>query len=424
MTITILQIFLIFVILTCSSFFSAGETAITAASRAKLHQLAKEGNKRAQVIKMLQEKVGLVISTFLMGNTMLNALSTSLATGLLIDLLGSEGIAGELYATLIMGTILILYVEVLPKIYAVQYPEKILLKTAHIFKFLFILFRPLTITVNWLAHKTLRFFGVQSRMDIHHQSTVEELRGAIDLHHGPGQDVAHERQMLKSILDLGEVEVGEIMVHRKHIRMINADESANKIVDQVLSSPFTRLPLWKDDPDNIIGIIHAKALLRAVRQHQEPLETLDILKIATPPWFVPESTDLLDQLHAFRARREHFAIVVDEYGSLMGIVTLEDILEEIVGDIVDEHDVAVKGVRPQTDGSYIVDGDVTIRDLNRQFDWDLPDEAASTVAGLVIHAVRLIPEVGQVFILHNFRFEILRRQRNQVTLLKVIPPSH
>jgi Mg2+/Co2+ transporter CorB len=213
------------------------------------------------------------------------------------------------------------------------------------------------------------------------------------------------------------------MVHRKNVTMIDADDSAATIVEQMLACPFTRVPLFKGDPDNVIGVINAKALLRAVQAQRGQMDKLDIIAIASPPWFVPESTDLLEQLQAFRHRREHFSLVVDEYGSIMGIVTLEDILEEIVGEISDEYDVTVRGVRAQEDGSYIVDGNVTIRDLNRQFEWDLPDEDAATIAGLVLYEVRLIPEVGQTFMLADFRFEILRRHRNQITLLRITPPA-
>lgn len=212
------------------------------------------------------------------------------------------------------------------------------------------------------------------------------------------------------------------MIHRKNVTMIDASDSPETIVEQMLACPFTRVPLFKNDPENVIGVINAKALLRAVQAQGGQVSKLDITTIASPPLFVPESTDLLEQLQAFRNRREHFALVVDEYGSIMGIVTLEDILEEIVGEISDEHDVTVRGVRAQEDGSYIVDGSVTIRDLNRQFEWDLPDEDAATIAGLVLYEVRLIPEVGQAFMLAGFRFEILRRHRNQITLLRITPP--
>jgi Mg2+/Co2+ transporter CorB len=277
--------------------------------------------------------------------------------------------------------------------------------------------------LHWIARTSLGLFGLKTTASqANYEESVEELRGAIDLHTGGNEDVVQEKAMLKSILDLGSVTVGEIMVHRKNVAMLDVSDSVDYLVEQVLSSPFTRLPLWKDDPDNIIGVVNAKALLRAVRQQARggtEAEPLSIEAIAAKPWFVPESTDLLDQLQAFRSRREHFALVIDEYGELMGVVTLEDILEEIVGDISDEHDIVVRGVRPQPDGSYLVDGSVTIRDLNRQFDWDLPDEEASTLAGFILYETRSIPNIGQVFSFKGFRFEIMRRQRYQITLVRL-----
>ena len=209
------------------------------------------------------------------------------------------------------------------------------------------------------------------------------------------------------------------MVHRKTVSMINADDSPEVILSQVLASPFTRLPIWRDNIDNIIGVLHAKEILRAINDNFGDIQGINIPELATPPRFIPETTRLLDQLQSFRDRHEHFALVIDEYGSLLGVVTMEDILEEIVGDISDEHDICISGLRKQTDGSFLVDGKYTIRDLNRQLDWLLPDEEAATVAGLVLHEARIIPDVGQTFIFHGVRFEILKRQRNQITLLKV-----
>lgn len=402
-----------------SAFFSAGETAITAASRAKVHQLIKDGDVRAKYIQELQKDIGMTISALLLGATLFNTIAVSFATGLLIGIVGQEGFV---YASIIMSVLIIIYAEVAPKIFVVQKPEAFLLKVSHVLIFLFKILSPVLKMINTSARFSLRLIGCHTSGTSYQHATVEELRGVIDLHKGPGDDTADERAMLKSVLDLGSVQVGEIMTHRKSITMIDADAPIDRIVESVLQSPFTRIPLWKDDSDNIIGVVNTKALLRAVKAHPEGLTDLDISSIAVKPWFVPENTDLLEQLKAFRGRREHFAIVVDEYGALRGIVTLEDILEEIVGEISDEHDVMVRGVRPQTDGSYIVDGNVTIRDLNRQFDWDLPDEAASTIAGLILFEVRRIPEISQVFMLHGFRFEILRRQRNQITMLRVTPP--
>ncbi len=256
----------------------------------------------------------------------------------------------------------------------------------------------------------------------------EALRSAIEEHisdiAGEAAETKQERKMLRSILDLAEVTVVEVMTHRRQMVTIDADLPPAEIVDSALASPFTRLPLWRDEPDNIIGVLHAKSLLREVRAARGKMETFDIQEVASQPWFVPDATSLLDQLQAFRTRREHFALVVDEYGSMLGLVTLEDILEEIVGDITDELDTHVAGVFAQPDGSYIVDGTVTVRDLNREFDWDLPDETDySTVAGLVIYESRHIPEVGQTFTFFGFRFEILKRQRHQVLTIRVTPPG-
>jgi Mg2+/Co2+ transporter CorB len=251
---------------------------------------------------------------------------------------------------------------------------------------------------------------------------VDELRGLIELHAGPGEEVAHERAMLRSILDLSNVEVDQIMTHRKNIAMIDAEEPIEKIIEHVLELPYSRIPLWQDNPENVIGVLRVKDLFRALRAMDGDLRRISLKAIAVKPWFIPESTTLLDQLQAFRERREHFALVVDEYGALRGIVTLEDILEEIVGEISDEHDIALQGVRTTADGSYIIAGTVTIRDLNRQFEWNLPAEEASTIAGLVLHEARMIPEVGQLFSIEGFQITVLRRHRQQITLLKVIPP--
>jgi Mg2+/Co2+ transporter CorB len=414
-----LLIFFVVLLLVGSGFLSASETAITAASRAKLHHMAKEGDLKAVRVRELMKTPSLTLSAILVCTTIFITFATSLMTEA-IDRIFEQGY-GVIYAPIIASALISIYAETLPKIIAVNQPERVALFLSTPIGVIFRIFRPITVVINYIACVTLQALRIQVRVTSTTHATVDELRGVIDLHHGPGRDVPHERAMLKSILDLGSVLVGEIMVHRKNITMIDANDPPATIVENVLACPFTRVPLYKGDPDNIIGILNAKALLRAVQAHGE-VNNLDITTIATSPWFVPESTDLLEQLQAFRQRREHFALVVDEYGSLMGIVTLEDILEEIVGDITDEHDIMVRGVRPQADGSYIVDGNVTIRDLNRQFEWELPDEDAATVAGLVLYEVRLIPEVGQTFMLSGFRFEILRRHRHQITLLRITPP--
>lgn len=412
----------IFVLLLLSALFSSSETALTAASRPLMHELEKKGDAKAGMVNRLLDKRERLIGTILLGNNLVNILSSALATSLLITMFGETGVA---YATAGMTVLVLIFGEILPKTLALTHTTGIARWVAPILNALVWLFAPVTIVLQAVVRLTIRLFSRGEAKGQDAAMMLAELRGAIDLHTKAiaeaSPEVRHERAMLRSVLDLTDVEVSEIMVHRRNVSAIDADQPVADIVQQVLDSPFTRIPLWRDTPDNIIGVLHAKGLLRAVQAQGDDLESLDVTKIAAPPWFVPDATRLLDQLEAFRARREHFALVVDEYGSLQGVVTLEDILEEIVGDISDEHDITVSGVRPQPDGSYVVAGDVTIRDLNRKFDWNLPDDEASTVAGLVLHESRSIPDVGQTFLFHGVKFEILRRQRNQITALKIAP---
>jgi len=407
-------------LLVFSAFFSASETALTAASRARLHRLAADGDERAMRVNTLRERKERLIGAILLGNNLVNIMASALATGLMIAWFGRTGVA---YATLAMTVLILIFAEVLPKSYAIHNADRMALVVGPILRPLVIVLAPITAAIQTIVHFTLRLFGISYDTHLDVEQHEEELRGAIELHAGSDPEIVHERRMLRSVLDLGDVEVGEIMTHRRNVTTIDIDQEPAAIVEQVLSSPFTRIPLWRGDPDNIVSILHAKALLRAVQSLDGKLDDLDVASIGSPPWFVPETTVLLHQLLAFRERQEHFAIVIDEYGALLGIVTLEDILEEIVGEIADEHDVELPGVRPQPDGSYLVDGTVTIRDLNREFDWRLPDGEASTIAGLVMHEARVIPEVGQKFTFHGYRFDVVRRVRQQITTIRVAPPE-
>lgn len=398
-----------------SGLCAASEAAVLAASRVRLYHLAKQ-NPKASIILSVQSHIGGFISSVLLLNTWFNTIVTALATAVLTHLFGS---AGVFYAAIGMGALITIYGEVLPKMYVYTCPEKVALTFAPFFKPLLTLMTPLTKAINFLAGGSLRLFGINTQQGSSETAAAEELRGAIELHVGSSSE---ERSMLRSILDLTAVEVTEVMHHRKTMFMINADLPNQEIVDQVLKAPYTRIPIWKENPENIIGILHAKDLLRAVQALKGDLEKLDIGKIASSPWFIPETTTLFSQLAAFRQKREHFALVVDEYGALQGMITLEDILEEIVGEIVDEHDVEIPGVRVTADGTYVIDGTVTLRDLNRQFGWDLSDEHAATLAGLILHETREIPEVGQSFMIHGFRMGILRRLRHQLTLIRLTPP--
>ena len=411
----------ILVLLIMSAFFSGSETALTAASRARIHQLAKAGSRRAVSVEELRDNPSSLIGAILIGNNITNISASVLATSLLIALFGETGVV---YATIGMTVLVVIFAEILPKTFAINRAEKAALAVAPLIRALVWVIHPINRVTSILVIWVLRLAGVQVSATLGHDENEAELRGMIDLHEGPDQDAEQERQMLRSILDLGDVWVEDVMTHRSNVVMLEADTPIAELIQQVIESPYTRVPLWRENQDNILGVLHAKSLLRALRDKtDEEIAEIQILDLANQPWFVPETTSLLDQLQAFRSRREHFATVIDEYGAFMGIITLEDILEEIVGDIVDEHDVAVAGVRPQSDGTLLVDGTVTIRDLNREFDWSLPDEAASTIAGLVLHESRRIPEIAQEFGFHGMRFKILRRSGNRITLIRLVPPN-
>jgi Mg2+/Co2+ transporter CorB len=408
------------VILIClllSAYLSASETALTAFSRARMLRLEKNGNRRATLVNRLAETRERMIGAILTGNNVVNIAASSLATGLLLSWFGDVGV---LYATMIMTVVVVVFTEVLPKTIAINAPDRVALWVVRPISWLARLFGPVLVGIEGLVRWILRLFGFRVGRDQAFLSAHEELRGTVDLLHHEGSVEKLDRDMFGGLLDLRDLVVSDVMIHRTDMITVCADDPPEEIINEVLQSPVTRVPLWSGKPENIVGILHAKDLLRAI-QASDDLSKLDIQAIARPPWFVPDIRPLSEQLKAFRRRRTPFALVVDEYGEVMGLVTLEDILEEIVGDITDEHDIAVPGVRPQPDGSVNVDGGVPIRDLNRAMDWNLPDEEATTIAGLVIHEARSIPEPGQTFTFHGFRFRVLRRDRNRIASLRITP---
>lgn len=411
------------VLMAFSAFFSGSETAMTAASRARMHQLEKDGEKRAKAVNWLLSHREQMVGAVLLGNTFVNIASSSIVTSVLLTIFGNAGVA---VATIITTALVLVFCEVLPKTYAITNADNTALWLGRPVRFAVSVFSPVVTVVAWLVDHMLRAMGVKSQGLVEDKEEVahEELRGAIDLHHIQGSVETSDRNMFAGVLDLKDLQVADVMIHRKNMTMIDGDLPPEEVLDRLLSQPHTRLPVYKGDPDNIIGVLHAKDLLRALSRAQGNIKAVSVMAIAAKPWFIPDTTMLTDQLRWFLQRRTHFALVVDEYGALQGLITLEDILEEIVGEIRDEHDVPVSGVRPQPDGTTNVDGWVTIRELNRAMNWNLPDEEATTVAGLVIHEAQTIPEVGQIFSFHGFKFEILRKQRNQITALHIsrLPP--
>ena len=416
----------ILVLLVLSGFFSGSETALTAASRGKLRSAADKGSRGAQAALSVTEDNERLIGSILLGNNVVNILATSLATAVLTKLFGQNGVA---LATLGMTLLVLIFAEVLPKTYAITNPETVAARVATPVRFVILVFAPMVSAVRLLVRLVLRMFGVKADPDSNILAVREEIAGALQLGHSEGVVEKEDRDRILGALDLSERFVEEVMLHRSGIQMIDAALPVPEILAQVLESPHTRLPLYRDDPENVVGVLHAKDLLRAMHRMLEDgtmdtdeMNKFDIMSVAMKPYFIPETTTLDDQMRKFLERKTHFALVVDEYGGLEGLITLEDILEEIVGEIADEFDVAEEDmIKPTADGAYIVDGSMTLRDLNRAHDWSLPDDEANTVAGLVIHEAQMIPVVGQVFSFHGFRFEVIDKEQNRITSLKIRP---
>lgn len=416
----------ILLLLVLSGFFSGSETALTASSRGKLRAQADKGSRGAKKALEITDDNERLIGSVLLGNNLVNILAASLATALFTRLFGESGVA---LATLVMTLLVLIFAEVLPKTYAITNSEKAAAAVAPIIGVVVTVFSPIVAAVRLLVRGVLRIFGVQIDPDSNILAVREEIAGALQLGHSEGVVEKEDRDRILGALDLGDRAVEEIMLHRSNIEMIDAEAPPEAILKQCLESQHTRLPVFRDEPENIVGVVHAKDLFRAMYAQAggsdggaDRLKSFDISKVANDPYFVPETTTLDDQMREFLRMHSHFALVVDEYGSLRGLITLEDILEEIVGEIADEFDIEEEVPVTRTeDGQYLVEGAMTIRDVNRALDWSLPDEEANTLAGLVIHEAQMIPVVGQVFSFHGFRFEVTAREGNRVTGLKIRP---
>ena len=414
----------ILLLLVLSGFFSGSETALTAASRGKLRSQADKGSRGAAKALKITEDNERLIGSVLLGNNLVNILATSLATAIFTRAFGESGVA---IATLVMTCLVLIFAEVLPKTYAIINSEKAAAAVAPVISIVVMVFAPVVAAVRFLVRGVLRIFGVKVDPDSHILAVREEIVGALQLGHSEGVVEKEDRDRILGALDLGERAVEEIMLHRSGIEMIDADMAPEEILQQCLDSSHTRLPVFREEQENIIGVVHAKDLLRAMYKlvsgaDGQALSRFKITDVAMPPYFVPETTTLDDQMRQFLRMRTHFALVVDEYGSLQGLITLEDILEEIVGEITDEFDLdAEHPIKRAEDGQFLIDGAMTIRDTNRATDWNLPDDEANTVAGLVIHEAQMIPVIGQVFSFHGFRFEVISREGNRITGLKIRP---
>jgi CBS domain containing-hemolysin-like protein len=433
MTSAVLNTIAVALLLAANAFFVAAEFALVRVRRFRMERRAEQRSGAARLTLGMLDNLEAYLAACQLGITMaslgLGWVGEPAVAALLEPLFRAMGLSEALLHTvaflvgfLLFSSLHIVVGEQVPKTFAIRQAEPMALAIAYPLQAFYLLWFPLNWALNRASQAMLSLFRVQQAThgDV---LTSEELREYIVASRAHGGMRKQERDMLGGILDLADVEVSDIMTHRKGMETIDADSPIEQVLEQVVASTHSRLPVWRGDPDRIIGVLHGRDLLAAVRAHGQELAGIDLADLCSPPWFVPDTTPLRKQLVAFRQRRQHLALVVNEYGDLEGLVTLEDIIEEIVGEIADERDVETVGIEPQSDGSVLVSGWVTLRDLNRQFDWSLPDEEAATVAGLVIHEAQRIPEVGQSFAFHGFRFEVLRRQRNQILLLKVVPPA-
>jgi Mg2+/Co2+ transporter CorB len=401
-----------------SAFFNGSETALTAVSRARMHALQEEGNRRAQLVNRLHAAPEKMIGAVLLGNTLVDVLASALASGLAVAMVGQTGVV---YATGVMTVVIVIFAAVLPKTYALVAADEAALLVAPAMRAMVVILTPFTVAIEFVVRQILRLTPTTKDDAANILAAHEQLRGAIGLSTKEGAVAKGEANMLGGVLDLGGLQVSDIRVHRTKMETINADDAPQTVIDEVLRTQYTRVPIWKDEPENIVGILHTKDLLTALGRLNWDVSKLDVMSFSQKPWFVPETTSVKDQLNEFLKRKAQLALVVDEYGEVQGLITLEDILEEIVGQIADEHDTHESAIRPQADGTVNVDGSVAIRDLNRHMDWGLPDEEATTVAGLVIHEAQMIPEPGQAFTFYGYRFEILRKSRNKITALRIKP---
>lgn len=414
----ILVVVVIAILLALSAFFSGSETALTAASRARLHAMEIEGSEEARRVNKLLEQPERMIGTILLGNNLVNISASALSTSLLIGMFGEVGVA---YATVVMTILVVIFSEVLPKTYAIAYADRIALAVAPLMQLVISVLRPAVFVIEQVVNIVLKLTPSHLDDDANILAAHDEIRGTIELQSKEGAVARHDADMLGGILDLRDLKVEDIMVHRTKMETLNADDPPDRVVAEILKAQYSRIPIWREEPENIVAVLHTKDLLTALAEADWDVSRLDIMSFAKKPWFTPDTTSVKEQLNQFLKQKQQMAMVVDEYGEVQGLITLEDILEEIVGQIADEHDVHDTAIRPQADGTVNVDGTVAIRDLNRQMDWGLPDDEATTIAGLVIHEAQTIPEPGQTFTFHGYRFEILRKSRNKITALRVKP---
>ena len=409
---SIFLLILLIILVILSGFLSGSETAITATSKARILYKKKKGSKRAGYVLELLDKKDNVISTLLLSNNLVNILASSLATAFFYDLFGVEGI---FYATLIMTVVIVIFAEVLPKTYAINRPNRTALLISPIIYYLNKILFIFVFVINLIVRLIFR----KNENDIKNNDlqSEEELKGVIDLYKTSNPDYEQEKDMLQSILQLNDITVEEIFTHRKNIYSIDSSLNTNEIINKINNSRYTRIPFWKDNPENIIGLLNVRTLNIDLKNHNESKEI--IFDKISNPWFIPETTNLLEQLVEFKKRKEHLAFVVDEFGELLGLITLEDIIEEIVGEIVDEIDVPENDFKLNNYGKVIINGEKNIRDLYKSFDLDPPEIESSTIAGYILDMSKKIPSYGETFKDNFFNYKVLSHSKKQISKVEI-----
>ncbi len=409
-----LIIFLIVGLLAFGGIMSAGETSITASAPGKLHRLKSDGNKQAITVLRIIKIKDRVISTLLIGNSLSNTLCTTIATSLFIDVLGDD--VGTIVASIVMSFVIIVFSEVIPKAIAVAKPEKIALLIAPAILILLKLFKPLNILLSYVVKAFCFLFGINLKQEV---SVEDEVRGVIEHHMHEGNVIKDDRDMLGGILDIRNMVIADIMIHRSKIFAINIDTPNEKLLKATLASNHTRIPIWEKTPDNIIGILHIKDLVRKIHGTKIDEKDINVRSLLKPPIFVADNALVTHQLQLFKEGQSHLACVVDEYGDLQGIITMEDVMEEVFGQIYDEHDYAHNKIVKKSENEYMIDGSVSIRDVNRELNWDLPETEAITIAGFVINEMKRIPNQGEFIIIDNLKIVVKKKTQNKVKSLSV-----
>lgn len=400
-----------------SALMSASETAMTASSKARLNSMINQNHSGALRVWQLLDNPKKFISAILLMNNFVNIVGPTIITLYCVKLFGD---IGAVYSTAIMTILVIIFGEIIPKSLAIAKATELSIILAPIISFTVFITTPLVMMMQIVVNIIFKIIGFHSKGIVDEDVLRQELRGSIDISHQSGAVFKDEKDRLGGLLDLRDLDVSDVMMHRKDITMMDVEMPLKELISEILKTPYTRVPLYQDNIENIVGVLHAKDVLRALVEKQLSFEDINIHEIMRKPWFIPETTPVTVQLNKFLSHRNHFAIVVDEYGGLRGLITLEDILEEIVGDIRDEHDIEIPGLRRYPDDSYVINGKTSIRDLNRKTGWKLPDENYTTIAGLIIHESKTIPEKGQSFLFFGVRFEILERERNQITKVRAL----